>query len=123
MSNNIIFAEFKNDLEKNLKEVANKYGLNVKTGKITYTNKDFSLKLEFNQQNFGSFDDVNFLNNYHKFPGIKLEHLHKMFMYNGKVYKIIGLNEGSKKYPIKAKSGSKILFFNSGVLNNLIEEL
>ena len=98
------FEEFKHDTEQAMKALAEKYGVNIKPGKIKYAENNFTLELEIAKQevNGQSFEQAEFGKYCHLF-GLKPEDYLREFSYIGKTYMLTGFSLRATKMPIVAK--------------------
>ena len=99
------FAAFRQETEQALKALTEKYNVNIKAGNISYTNTNFSLKLEVSKKDIGgkSFEQVEF-EKYCVLYGFKPEDYKKKFNMNGKTFTLTGFKPRAKKMPVIAIS-------------------
>lgn len=102
------FEAFKEDVKKALKEVSEKYDVDISTGKITYSDMSFDLKLSVSKSGFNQ-EESDF-KRYCELYGLKKSDYGKKVRLDGKVYKLVGLSITSNKYPIilEQSSGKRI---------------
>ena len=97
--------QINNELEAALKQVAEKYGLEVKLGNTRFTGDNFSTKVQVatvGQDGIAMSKEATDFNRWKTALGINMD-LGQEFQRNGKTYTIVGLKPRSKKYPILAK--------------------
>lgn len=97
--------QINNELEAALKQVAEKYGLEVKLGNTRFTGDNFSTKVQVatvGQDGIAMSKEATDFNRYKTILGINMD-LGQEFERSGKTYTIVGLKPRSKKYPILAK--------------------
>ena len=98
------FTNFRNDVNEALEEIANKYGVNITTGKIKYSEFDFTMELKAIKQEEGldgnqkEFEKVCFL------FGFKPEHYKARFSLQGREFELVGFNPRSPKNCCSIKS-------------------
>lgn len=104
MFNKQEFKNFRNDVEVALREVAEKYNVDIRAGKINYTEIDFNMKLEVKARevNGVSYEQAEF-NEYCVMFGFKESDYNKEFTYGNKKYNLIGFKPRSRKYPVLVK--------------------
>jgi hypothetical protein len=117
------FAEFRQETEKALQELAKKFGVNIHAGSISYTDNNFTLKLEVTKKEIEgkSFEQVEFEKNCWM-CGLKPEDYKKQFTLNGKVYSIVAIKPRATKMPIVATrpDGSRYKFSEDTVKRLLV---
>ena len=90
--------DFRADLEVYLKQLEDKYDINLNLGTITYDEDEFSARLT--AQNRGvDFDLKNWCAHCWK-EGFDAKDYGRVFEDDGKLFKIIGINRRRKNYPI-----------------------
>jgi hypothetical protein len=101
-------TNIRKDIQKALKEVAEKYNAEISLGNIHYGD-DLRVKLVFYKKSGNRVltpqlraykaraDDMN----------LPLELLDETFTYEGKVYKLIGYNTRARKFPIEYTAGGQ----------------
>lgn len=97
--------QINSELEAALKQVAEKYGLEVKLGNTRFTGDNFSTKVQVATVAEGGITmskEATDFNRYKTILGINIE-LGQEFQRSGKTFTIMGLKPRSKKYPILAK--------------------
>lgn len=97
--------QINSELEAALKQVAEKYGLEVKLGNTRFTSDNFTTKVQVATVGEGGITmskEATDFNRYKTILGINME-LGQEFQRSGKTYTIVGLKPRSKKYPILAK--------------------
>jgi len=97
--------QINSELEAALKQVAEKYGLEVKLGNTRFTGDNFSTKVQVATVGEGGITmskEATDFNRYKTILGINME-LGQEFQRSGKTFTIVGLKPRSKKYPILAK--------------------
>jgi hypothetical protein len=97
--------QINSELEAALKQVAEKYGLEVKLGNTRFTGDNFTTKVQVATVGEGGITmskEATDFNRYKTILGINME-LGQEFERSGKTYTIVGLKPRSKKYPILAK--------------------
>lgn len=97
--------QINSELEAALKQVAEKYGLEVKLGNTRFTGDNFSTKVQVATVAEGGITmskEATDFNRYKTILGINME-LGQEFQRSGKTFTIVGLKPRSKKYPILAK--------------------
>lgn len=91
------FECFKKDVDVALKEVAEKHGVSIDCGSITYSQFDFTMQLKVSK-NDGNTDGKRML--FERdcvFYGFKKEDYEREFTSNGKRFKLVGFNTRSPK--------------------------
>ncbi len=97
--------QINSELEAVIKQVAEKYGLEVKLGNTRFTGDNFTTKVQVATVAEGGITmskEATDFNRYKTILGINME-LGNEFERNGNTYTIVGLKPRSKKYPILAK--------------------
>jgi len=97
--------QINSELEAALKQVAEKYGLEVKLGNTRFTGDNFTTKVQVATVGEGGITmskEATDFNRYKTILGINME-LGQEFQRSGKTFTIVGLKPRSKKYPILAK--------------------
>jgi thiol-disulfide isomerase/thioredoxin len=97
------FESFRKETEEALQKVAQKYNVNIKSGKIKYTDNSFNLDLLVSKKDIGgkTFEQVEF-EKYCLMYGLKPEDYRKQFIMNGDVFIITGFKPRATKMPIIA---------------------
>lgn len=91
---------FRKDFQEAVKDLESKYEMVISLGRITYSDDEFTAKLEV--KSGGSKDDV-MKREFEKncvYIGLKPEDYGRVFTQRGIDYKIIGLDLAKRKYPI-----------------------
>ena len=97
--------QINSELEAAIKQVAEKYGLEVKLGNTRFTGDNFSTKVQVATIGEGGITmskEATDFNRYKTILGINMD-LGQEFQRSGKTFTIMGLKPRSKKYPILAK--------------------
>jgi len=97
--------QINSELEAVIKQVAEKYGLEVKLGNTRFTGDNFTTKVQVATVAEGGITmskEATDFNRYKTILGINME-LGQEFQRSGKTFTIVGLKPRSKKYPILAK--------------------
>ena len=97
--------QINSELEAALKQVAEKYGLEVKLGNTRFTGDNFTTKVQVATVGEGGITmskEATDFNRYKTILGINMD-LGQEFQRSGKTFTIVGLKPRSKKYPILAK--------------------
>jgi len=97
--------QINSELEAALKQVAEKYGLEVKLGSTRFTGDNFTTKVQVATVAEGGITmskEATDFNRYKTILGINMD-LGQEFQRSGKTFTIVGLKPRSKKYPILAK--------------------
>ena len=97
--------QINSELEAALKQVAEKYGLEVKLGNTRFSVDNFTTKVQVATVGEGGITmskEATDFNRYKTILGINME-LGQEFQRSGKTFTIVGLKPRSKKYPILAK--------------------
>jgi len=97
--------QINSELEAALKQVAEKYGLEVKLGNTRFTGDNFTTKVQVATVAEGGITmskEATDFNRYKTILGINME-LGQEFQRSGKTFTIVGLKPRSTKYPILAK--------------------
>lgn len=91
------FELFRNDVEAALKSVAEKHGIEIECGKISYSSFDFSMQLKVTK-NDGNVDGKKAIFEQEcVYFGFKPDDYNREFRSNGKSFKLIGFNRKSPK--------------------------
>lgn len=91
------FEVFRADVEDALKNVAEKHGVSIDCGKISYTEFDFNMQLKVTKSD-GNIDGKKLLfEQDYIFYGFSKEDYEREFFANGKQFKLIGFNRKSPK--------------------------
>lgn len=111
MNDYINFNDFRHDVDATLKILGEKYGLNIKSGNISYNDKSFSMKLECNRTDI-DVEKENFVENlrYMKMYGCEFTEADykREFLFKNKPYLLIGFKPGNKyDCIISSPDGSK----------------
>jgi hypothetical protein len=94
---------YRAEIEQALQIVAEKYNINIHAGNISYTENNFTCKLEVTKKEVNSLDyeQAEFNKNCFLF-GFIPEDYKKTFAMNGKMFTITGFNLKAHKMPIHA---------------------
>lgn len=117
------FDNFSNDVKVALKDIADKYGLKIDTGKIKYSQYDFTMELKAVKHN----DDIN--GEYEKFVaeceyfGFKPEDYNREFVMQGKTFRLVSFNFNRPKNNcnIVSISDGKSYICNDGVIKRALK--
>lgn len=91
------FELFRNDVEAALKMVAEKHGVEIECGKISYSNFDFTMQLKATKNDSGVDGKKAIFEQECILFGFKPEDYNREFRANGKKFKLIGFNLKSPK--------------------------
>ena len=96
---NTNFEEFRADINAALAAVAEKYGCDVRAGKIKYDDYSINIPIDFNAkgENGESGEQVQF-NQACEYYGFKPEHYKKPFVMDEKIFYLTGFNPKARKY-------------------------
>ena len=94
-----------NDLDRVLKEFAEKNGLSVQTGSIRFSSTDFTVKVKIFDTESGDVEQVEFEKYCSAFNLIKSDY-RRPFEHNGKTFKLTGFKPRSPKFPILATNSN-----------------
>lgn len=97
--------QINSELEAVIKQVAEKYGLEVKLGNTRFTGDNFTTKVQVATVAEGGITmskEATDFNRYKTILGINMD-LGQEFQRSGKTFTIVGLKPRSTKYPILAK--------------------
>ena len=96
MKNYMDLKAFRKDVEQALTEVANKYGVDIKGGNISYGENDLSLKLMVTRNDI-DVQKIEFMENIqYSFTAFTAEDYLKTFKIKGTDYQLIGFKPGNK---------------------------
>ena len=108
------------EIDMALATVAKKHQIALSIGPISYSEEQFHTKLQAVVQSSGasskSVKEIQAINNVKKYGfqfGVKENDLNKLFPYDGKLYKFVGLMPSRPKYPVvgeDVKTGKKFKF-------------
>ena len=96
--NNQTLTQFRKDFAEAVKELGNKYGVDIEIGHITYESNSFHGALNVRKR---GLDSAEWNWNCEQY-GFKKEDFGRMFLYGHKQFKITGIKAGNK-YPIQAE--------------------
>jgi len=98
------FESFRIESEQALQAIAQKYNVNIKAGKIKYTNDSFNLDLQVSKKevNGKSFEQSEF-EKYAFLYGFKPEDYGKKFTMSGKTFTLYGFKSSARTMPVLAK--------------------
>ncbi len=96
---NTDFDTFREDINKALTAVAEKYGCDIRPGKIKYDAYSINISIDFNAkgENGESGEQVQF-NQACEYYGFKPEHYKKPFVMDEKIFYLTGFNPKARKY-------------------------
>jgi len=110
-------GKFREDFNKVVKELEDKYKVDISMGRISYSTTSFSSKMEVvrSQSEDGSKIDIAFekFKEHATYMGLKDSDYGRVFTSGRKKYRITGIKPRSPKYPIIAedvKSGTSYKF-------------
>lgn len=91
------FENFRREAELALRELANKYGADVKSGHITYDTNSFKITMELTKKevNGKAFELAEFERNC-SWVGLSKDDYLKYFVEKGRTYTIVGIKTSSK---------------------------
>jgi len=96
MNNYLDMKSFRKDVEAALTEVAQKYGVDIKGGNISYGENDLSLKLMVTRNDI-DVQKIEFMENIqYSFTAFTAEDYLKTFNIKGTDYQLIGFKPGNK---------------------------
>lgn len=98
------FAKFRLEIELALKGLANKYDMDIKAGKIKYTNNSFSLVLDATRKEIDGkpYEQAEF-EKWAVIYGFEPEDYGKIFNMNGKTFTLYGFNTSARTMLILAR--------------------
>lgn len=91
------FETFRADVEAALKEVAEKHGVTVDCGKISYTDFDFNMQLHVTKSDDNTDGKRMMFEQECIFYGFSKDDYEREFTANGKRFKLVGFNRKSPK--------------------------
>lgn len=96
---NVNFNLFREDIEKALAAIAEKYNCDVTAGKIKYDDSLINISIDFKARgkNGESGEQVEF-NKLCERYGFKPEHYNNSFIMDGQTYRLVGFNPKARKY-------------------------
>lgn len=102
------FNEFREDFQEALKEVSEKYNVNITAGNISYTNIDFTMKVnvKMNEVEGKSFEQAEF-EKYCFMFGFLPEDYGKKAVNLGEEYTLVGFYPRKRKQPVKIVKDGK----------------
>lgn len=117
------FESFRMEAEKALSDIAKKYNVDIKAGKIKYTNNSFNLDLQINKKEIDgkSFEQVEF-EKYCSLYGFRPEDYNKTFTMQGKQFSICGFKPRASKMPVLAKSNDGKIYKFGQEIKRLITQ-
>ena len=98
------FRMFRQDVNEVLKGVADKYNVDLQAGNISYSDTNFTMKLEAKAReiNGQSFEQAEF-EKYCLLYGFSKSDYNREFILNGRKFYLIGFKPKASKYPALAK--------------------
>lgn len=112
------------DISKALKDVEEKFGINISLGNISFGSDEFTVKMTVGIGKPGeglSKMEKDFIDNKDYF-GIRFD-LNYSFTSQGKTYKVVGLAPRSNKYPVLAQnSKGNVYKFGVGYVNATLND-
>ena len=107
--------DLRGEIAEALKEVSEKFNIDIKLGHITYSATNFSTRLSVatkSDDGVALTKEAMAFERNSKWDGIKAEALGETFRFRGEVYTIAGWNTRARKYPVQAtrRDGSKAGF-------------
>lgn len=115
------------DVIEALKPVAEKYGIDISKGRGTFSNTNFTMKIEMSvvgDDGNAVTKEVRDYQSYAHLYDLSPEWLGKTFMNNGREFKICGLSMKAKKYPVLAEcDGDTYKFTPAAVIAKMKNEL
>lgn len=102
------FKNFREDFQKALKELEQKYNVSIAGGNISYTDTEFTMKttVKFNEVNGKSHDQAEF-EKYCFMFGFKPEDYGRKAVNLGEEYTLIGFYPKKRKQPVKVMKNDK----------------
>ena len=113
------------NMMKELEKVAKKYGVHVERGRGTFTGPNFDIKVKFSTVSDGAVQtkERQDYERFHASCGLPGDLLDGQFVYNNKVYTVIGLKPRSKKYPVLAeREDGKVFKFGANFINSVFAD-
>ena len=101
MINKAILKEFREDFNKAIKPLQEKYGFDIKLGKINYCDDSFDGKLQVFDKSKGESKEANEFEKYCHLYGLEKSDLGKTIVCNREEFIIVGLNPSKRKYCIQ----------------------
>lgn len=111
--------ELKNQLEKGLKELQDKLGINIKVGNALFGATSVVFKVEcaeIDKDGKAMTCETEDFKKYASMCGLKADDLNRKFNYKGEKAQIIGFASRSRKYPILVKVGKKTYKMTANVV-------
>lgn len=98
------FEQFRRESEEALKTIAEKYNVNIKTGKIKYDSDSFDMNVSVTKKevNGKSFEQAEF-EKYCFLYGFSPEDYNKTFISGGKKFILYGFKTSARTMPVLAK--------------------
>lgn len=111
------FEEFRKDVSDALKQVCNKYNLQLELKNIRYDNVHLDLAATFNDKGKDGDADYNLFCNYCKLYGLTPSDYNKKIIIKGETYYLCGFANKARKYKaiVKNSEGKKF-----GVILDLV---
>lgn len=91
------FELFRKDVENALKEVAEKHGVTIDCGKITYSDFNFNMQLKVVKSDVNTDGKKLLFEQDCMFYGFSKDDYERKFTSNGKIFKLVGFNRRSPK--------------------------
>lgn len=119
MKDYVDFNALRKDVEAALKGVADKYGVEVRGGNITYDETSFDLKLKFTRTDI-DVEKKEFEDNIRYMNGFTMDDYHRQLKIKGKSYTLVGFKPGNKYDVIlEREDGKRYGFVSKAVLYEL----
>ncbi len=98
------FDLFRKDTERAMREIANKYGVEIHAGKIKYTSDSFFMEIKANRPevNGKSFEQSEF-EKYAFLYGFDKTDYNKQFRMKGQVFTVYGFKASARTMPVLAR--------------------
>lgn len=116
------FTDFRNDVKQALTGIEEKYGISLSLGGITYSDIQFTMKINATVLAKGKSKDQMVFEEYCNLYGFKPEDFGKTFSLNNKTFKLISINPKARKYSIIGinEKGDRYKFDLDTVKNNIL---
>lgn len=97
------FDVFKKEVESALENLARKFNVSIKAGKIKYSSDNFCLELCVSKKEVDGkpFEQAEF-EKYCNYYGFAPEDYRKEFIYGGRKFMLVGFNTSARKLPVIA---------------------
>jgi hypothetical protein len=108
-----------------VKELSEKYGINIQLGSMKYSDKEITSKVTFQVLGEGGENEAekqSFMRHCSYYADLTPEDFGRTFTHQGKSYKIVAINTKKRKFPIICETADKRVCFTEDIIKLILKK-